>query len=576
MAEGGTDDTAARLRSGAEILVDQLLIHRAELIFGVPGESFLAVLDALVDAREQLRFIACRHEAGAANMADAYGKLIGRPGLCMVTRGPGASHAAVGLHTAFQDSTPMILFIGQVARGMSEREAFQEIDYRRMFGQCSKWVAEVDDARRIPEFIARAFTVATSGRPGPVVLALPEDMLTDQCLAADARPYRSNHVHPDSGAMTSLREHLAAAKRPIVIAGGAGWTAAAGTSLMAFAEANRLPVAAAFRWQDSVDNTHPNYVGDVGFGVSPKLAQRIRESDLVIAVGPRLGEVTTAGYTLLEVPVPRQALVHVHPSAEELGRTYQPALAIVASMEPACRALAALPQVDASAWCAQTEAAREDYVAHIQPIPAAGPVNIGEIVTHLRNVLPDDAIVTNGAGNYTVWVHRFFQHRRWRTQLAPTSGAMGYGVPAAVAAKLVHPDRTVVSFNGDGCFLMCGQEIATAVQYGLDPIFIVINNGMYGTIRMHQERRYPGRVSGTDLVNPDFAAYARAFGAIGFVVERTQDFPAAFAEAREARRPALIEIRVDPEALTPAASLSAIRTHALKTLASRALAGSSA
>ena len=551
------------LRSGGQILVDQLAIHGVDLIFGVPGESYIAVLDALYDAPEPIRFITCRHEAGAANMAEAYGKMTGKPGICMVTRGPGATHASIGLHTGFQDSTPMILFIGQVDRDMREREAFQEIDYRRMFGQMAKWVAEIDHAERIPEFLNRAFALATSGRPGPVVLALPEDMLRDVVRAQDARAYKPVQAHPGAAEMAEFRARLAVAERPFMNVGGGTWSGEAKADIEAFATAWNMPVGVSFRCQDYVSNELPIYAGDVGIGINPKLAERVRTADLLIAAGPRLGEMTTSGYTLIDVPVPKQALIHIHPGAEELNRVYQPVLAINAGLENFAAAARALTPPATISWSARTEQARAEYVANQQVAPPPGPLDMIEIMRYLRDTLPDDAIVTNGAGNYATWVHRFFRFRTWRTQLAPTSGAMGYGVPAGVAAAILHPKRMVLSVNGDGCFLMCGQELATAMHYKAKPIFLVINNGMYGTIRMHQERRYPARVSGTELTNPDFAAYARAFGAYAEIIERTEQFAPAFERARKSGVAALLELRLDPEAITPKQSLSAIRAESL-------------
>lgn len=556
----GAEDT---LRSGGQILVDQLQIHGVDLIFGVPGESYLAVLDALHDAPDPMRFIICRHEAGAMNMAEAYGKMTGKPGIAMVTRGPGACHAAIGLHTAFQDSTPVILLIGQVDRDMQEREAFQEVDYRRMFGEVAKWVAQIDHAERVPEFMARAFAVATSGRPGPVVLALPEDMLRDRVKTKDARHYQPVQASPAACDMDRLADLLSKAERPFLMVGGATYSAAAKADMQAFAAAWNLPTGVSFRSQDFINNDLPFYVGDVGIGINPKLAARIKDSDLLIVAGPRLGEMTTSGYTLIDIPVPRQHLVHIHPGIGELGRVYQPDLAINAGLEPFAKAAAHLVAPETCRWSAWTEAARGDYEANQILTPPESPLNMVEIVRNLRDMLPDDAIITNGAGNYATWFHRFFRYRGWRTQLAPTSGAMGYGVPAGVAASLYHPERVVVSVSGDGCFLMCGQEIATAMQYGAKPIFLVVNNGMYGTIRMHQERNYPGRVSGTALVNPDFAAYAKAFGAHGEIVTRTEEFAPAFARARACGTAALIELRLDPEVLTPKQSLSEIRAASL-------------
>ncbi|MBM3598673.1 MAG: thiamine pyrophosphate-binding protein [Alphaproteobacteria bacterium] len=564
-AIGATQRSGApgNMRTGGQILVDQLRIHGADLAFCVPGESYLAVLDALYDARDEIPLIVCRHESGAANMAEAYGKLTGRPGICFVTRGPGATNASIGVHTAFQDSTPMILFIGQVGRDMIEREAFQEIDFRRMFGQMAKWVAQIDDPERIPEYVARAFQTATSGRPGPVVLALPEDMLTEAAAAVDAARYAPAQAHPGAAEMARLRELLAQAKRPLLIVGGGGWSAPATADIKHFVEANNLPIACAWRRQDSFDNHHPNYIGTVGLGMDPLIAERVKAADLLIVVGPRLGEMTTGGYTLLDVPRPRQGLVHVQPGAEELGRVYQPVLGINASPAHFAAAARTLAPVDHKAWAASVVEARQQYLVNLKHRPSPGTLDMGEVMAELRARLPADAILCNGAGNYAVWAHRFYQFREFGTQLAPTSGAMGYGVPAAVAAKIMHKKRLVICFSGDGCFLMTGQELATAVQYRANVVFLVINNGMYGTIRMHQEREYPGRVSGTDLVNPDFAAYARAFGAQGEIVERTADFAPAFARALAADRPALIELRIDPEAISPRTTLSEIREQAL-------------
>jgi acetolactate synthase-1/2/3 large subunit len=550
------------MRSGARVLVDQLLIHGVDTVYCVPGESYVAALDALGESRDRIRLVTCRQEGGAANMAEAHGKLTGRPGVCFVTRGPGATNASIGVHTASQDSTPMILFMGQVARGHRGREGFQEVDVDRMFDGQAKWAAEVSDPRRLPELVSRAFHRAVSGRPGPVVLALPEDLLAEPCDVEDADPYRVVQAHPGTGELAAMRALLAAAERPLALAGGATWTAEAARDALAFAEANGLPTAAAFRWQDSFDNHHRLYVGEVGLAVNPALARRVTEADLLLAFGPRLGEATTSGYTLLDVPRPRQRLVHVHASAEELGRVYQADVPIVSGLPQFTAAARALPPVDGARWADWAREARADYLRNIEPQPAPGDVNVSEIVAWLRERLPANGIVANGAGNYTVWAHRFYQFRQFRTQLAPTSGAMGYGVPAAVAAKLLHPDRIVVCFSGDGDFLMSGQELATAVQYGAAVVVLVVNNGMYGTIRMHQERHFPGRPYGTDLVNPDFVALARAFGAHAELVDRTEDFPAAFERALESGIPSLIELRVDPEAITPRATLSEIRQRA--------------
>ncbi len=551
-----------RRRTGGQILIDQLKIHGVDLAFGVPGESYLAALDALYDARNSIRFITCRQEGGACVMAEAYGKLTGRPGICFVTRGPGATNASIGLHTAFQDSSPMILLIGQVARDQTEREAFQEIDFRRMFSPVTKWTAEIEDARRIPELVSQAFHRATSGRPGPVALALPEDMLTDMVEAADAGPYKKIEAHPGAADMAKLRELLAAASRPLMIVGGGGWSKQACADITAFAEANSIPVAGSFRAQDIVDNLRPVYAGDVGIGINPRLAERVRTTDLLLVVGARMGEMTTSGYTLLDIPVPKQPMVHVYPGSDELGRVYQPLLPINAGMGAFAAAAKAMKPVDSAARKNWAESAHADYLANAEPTRLPGEVQLGEIVTWLARNTPADTIITNGAGNYTAWVHRYYPYRGFRTQLAPTSGAMGYGVPAAVAAKAVHPGRTVISWNGDGCFMMNGQELATAVQHNLPVIFVVVNNGMYGTIRMHQERHYPDRVIATELQNPDFAALARAYGALGETVSRTQEFAPAFQRAMAAGKPSLIEIRVDPEALTPRQSLSQIRAAA--------------
>ncbi len=556
-----TDDVA---RTGGQILVDALKIHGVDLVFCVPGESYLAALDALYDARNAIRLITCRQEGGAANMAEAYGKLTGRPGICFVTRGPGATNASIGVHTAFQDSSPMILFIGQVARDQAEREAFQEVDYRRMFAPLAKWVAQIDDPARIPELVSQAFHRAVAGRPGPVVIALPEDMLTATAAVEDAWPYKIVRPHPGAEELQTMRAMLAKAARPFMLLGGGGWSADAVRDIAAFAEANDLPVGVSFRCQDLFDNGHKNYVGHVGIGIDPPLAARVKEADVLIVVGARLGEMTTGGYTLVQVPTPKQTLIHVHAGAEELGRVYQPALPINSGMAPFAAAARALKPVESSRWAAATAAARAEYLETLQPRPHAGALQMPEVMAFLRQRLPPDAILTNGAGNYTAWVHRFYQYRRFRTQLAPTSGAMGYGLPAALAAKAVHPERTVVCFAGDGCFLMTGQELATAVQHGLAVIVIVVNNGMYGTIRMHQEREYPERPIGTDLVNPDFAALARAYGAHGERVETTAQFAPAFERAAASGKPALLELRLDPEAITPRMGLSQIRENALK------------
>ncbi len=556
-------DTATAT-TGARLIVDALLTHGVDRIFCVPGESFLAVLDSLYDASEHIQTVVCRHEAAAANMAEATGKLTGRPGIAFVTRGPGATHASIGVHTAFQDSTPMILFIGQCAREHLDREAFQEIDYRRMFGQMAKWVAQIDDARRIPEYLSHAFHTACSGRPGPVVLALPEDMLSDPCPVVPAAPrYRRVASAPAPAQIEALRELLEGAKNPMAIVGGSGWNEQACADLRRFAERWQLPVGCAFRFQDTFDNEHPNYAGDVGLGINPELAKRIREADLLLAIGPRLGEATTGGYTLLDIPKTKQTLVHVHQGADELGRVYAADLPIASGMPEFMAALVALEPRASPAWAGSAEEAHRAYLEWRRPRPMLGDVQLGEIMAQLRERLPADAIVTNGAGNYAIWLHRHFAYRQFKTQLAPTSGAMGYGVPAALAAKANHPERITVAFAGDGCFMMAGQELATAVQYGLNAIFIVVNNGHYGTIRMHQERHYPGRTHGTTLTNPDFAAFARSFGAHGETVVKTAEFLPALERSIESGLPALIEIRVPQEVSTPTATLEQIREQGL-------------
>jgi acetolactate synthase I/II/III large subunit len=549
------------LRSGGQVLVDALEVHGCRFAYLVPGESYLAVLDALHDST--IRSIGARHEGGAAMMAEAFGKLTGEPGVAMVTRGPGATNAAHGLHIAHQDSTPMILFVGQVARGASDREAFQEIDYRRMFGETTKWVGQIEDPARIPEFVSRAYHTALAGRPGPVVLALPEDMLVEPSDVSDAKPHRVADVTPDPEAMFELRERLSAAKRPVVLAGGPGWDRVARDNLKRFAEANGLPVGVSFRAQDRFDNAHPNYAGHAGVGIDPALAARIKASDLVIALGARLGEATTSGYTLFDVPVPKQALVHVHPSAEELGRVYQPTLPIHASVGAFLRAAVEMEPVDGSVWAGELEAARADYLEHATPTTIPGDLQLGEAIAWLSDHAPDDAIISNGAGNFAIWLHRFFKYSGRRTQLGPTSGSMGYEMPAAVAAKLEAPERMVLSFSGDGGFQMTGNELATAVQHKLPIIAFVVNNGLYGTIRMHQERDYPGRNTGTELYNPDFMKLAEAYGAHGERVARTQDFAPAFERAVASGKPALIELRIDPEAITPTATLTGLRKAAL-------------
>ena len=528
-------------------------------MYCVPGESFLPVLDALHD-HSVIRTVVARHEGAVSNMAEAHGKLTGRPGIAFVTRGPGATHAANGVHTAMQDSTPMILFVGQVETEFSGREAFQEIDYRRVFGGLAKWAVEIASTDRIPEIVSRAFSVAMSGRSGPVVIGLPEDVLSGMAELLDAPPVRVGSSAPTPGTIEELTQRLIAAERPLVIVGGSDWTDTAWQDLARFAHAHDLPVAASFRRQDLFDNRDPHYVGQLGLGVSPRLAERVKQADLLLVLGSRLAEVTSSGYTLVESPVPRQILVHAHPDPDELGRVYQASLPIVSSMPAMVAALAALPGRPTPRWRDWTRAARADYEAHATPVapdPTLNGVDMAAVVAHLNDVLPDDAVVSNGAGNYTVWVHRFYKYRRHATELAPVNGAMGYGLPAAIAAKLQFPGRTVVCFAGDGCFMMYPQELATAMQFKANIVVIVVNNSMLGTIRMHQEKHYPGRVSATRLVNPDFIAFAGSFGAYAERVVHTADFPAAFERARNSGRPALIELKTDPLQITPQARLSA-------------------
>ncbi len=548
-------------RTGGEILVANLVAQGVTRAFAVPGESYLAVLDALYDVRDRIELVVCRQEGGAAYMAEAHGKLTGRPGVVLVTRGPGATNAAIGVHAAAQDSTPMVLLVGQVGSDFVDREAFQEIDYRRMFGSVAKWAAQVDRADRIPEYVAHAWRTAMSGRPGPVVLALPDDVLSARAEVDDVARVDPVAAAPDPELVAAAANRIGVAKRPLVIVGGSRWDAAACRTLREVAEALELPVACGFRNQDLFDNRHRLYAGDVGIGINPKLGARIREADVLLVIGERLGEMTTSGYALLAAPTPAQALIHVHPGPDELGRVYQPALAIAATPAAFLAALAArLPRrgEHAAAHAARVHA---DYVEWQAPRPVPGALDLWQIVRWLDARLPDDAIVTNGAGNYSTWLHRLYRYRGFRTQLAPYVGSMGYGVPAAVAAKAVHPDRIVVSWNGDGCFMMNGQELATAMQYGLGVTFVVVDNGMYGTIRMHQERTYPGRVHGTALANPDFAAFGRAFGAHGETVARTDEFAPAFERALAAGRPALLHLKLDPQALTMNASLDALRAQ---------------
>jgi acetolactate synthase I/II/III large subunit len=553
------------------LLVDCLIAQGVTHAFGVPGESYLAVLDGLYARLDQINFITCRQEGGAAFMAEAHGKLTGRPGVCMVTRGPGATNASIGVHTAFQDSTPMLLLVGDVASDCRDREAFQEVDYSSFFGPSTKGFAKrverVDDANRIPEYVARAFATAMNGRPGPVVLVLPEDMLTQLTDATPLPRVEAVQAWSDPGALRTLREMLLKAERPFVIAGGGGWTAQSAQALQRFAENWQLPVGNAFRFQDTFDNFHPLYAGDVGIGLNPKLAARIKASDLIIAIGPRLGEMTTGNYTLLEAPRPKQKLVHIHASAEELNRVYQADLAIHATMNAAARSLEVLTAPLDVPWDAWTASANADYLANLEPQPLPGDIDMPAIVGLLQKHLPRDAVLTNGAGNFASWMHRFYQHhglaKGHKTQLAPTVGAMGYGVPAGIAAAIT-TGRLAFTIAGDGDFLMNGQELATAVQHGAKSIIVLLNNGMYGTIRMHQEREYPQHSSGSHLNNPDFAALARAYGYAGVRITHTAQFEAELLAALEREEGTLIEVTLDAEVISTRTTLSAITQTALQ------------
>jgi len=547
-------------RSGGEVLIDALKINSVDRIFCIPGESYLAALDALFD-RDKIELIVCRNEGGAAYMAEAEGKLTNRPGICFVTRGPGAANASGGLHVARQDSTPMILLIGQIARRDIDREAFQEIDYRCMFSEVAKWVAQIDDAGRIPEYLNRAFSVATSGRPGPVVLALPEDMLTDTTSVADAGPWLPLSISPAHEDVAQATDMLARAARPAIIVGGSGWNDSLRRQLQTLAETLAIPVVNSFRCQDFFDNEHPNYGGDLGLDVNPALARRIAQADCLLVIGARLGDMTTGGFSLIDIPRPRQDLIHVYPGAEELGHIYLPRLAINASSERFIAALAELapkPIAD-DGRRAQVLQAHRDYLDWNRSLGVAGELQLAEIFHRLRNQLPEDALVCNGAGINSGWLQRFFRYRGYRTQLAPTSGTMGYGLPAAVAAKLRYPERCVVAVTGDGDFMMNLQELATAMQYQANIIVIVVNNGIYATIRLHQEREYPARVIGTDMINPDFVALAAAHGAHAERVVRTEEFESAFARCRAAATAALIEKKIDSDILTPGATVQSLR-----------------
>ncbi|MDQ7998711.1 MAG: thiamine pyrophosphate-binding protein [Pseudomonadota bacterium] len=553
------------------LLVECLIAQGVTHVFGVPGESYLAALDGFHDHADEIRFVVCRQEGGAAFMAEAHGKLTGRPGVCFVTRGPGATNASIGVHTAFQDSTPMVLLVGDVGSDFRDREAFQEVDFQSFFGPSTKGFAKrverVDEAARLPEYVARAFATAMNGRPGPVVLVLPEDMLRSAVDAAPLARVEPALAWADPGGLRELRQLLLAARRPFVIAGGGGWTPQAAQALQRFAENWQLPVGNAFRFQDTFDNHHPLYAGDVGIGINPKLAARVRDADLVIAIGPRLGEMTTGGYALLEAPRPAQKLVHFHASAEELHRVYQADLVFNTTMNAAARALEVLTAPPELPWSDWAQAVHADYEANLVPQPLPGPIDMPAIVQCLQKHLPADAVLTNGAGNFASWIHRFFRHhglaKGFKTQLAPTSGAMGYGVPAGIAASIA-TGRVAFTIAGDGDFLMNGQELATAVQHGGKSIIVLLNNGMYGTIRMHQEREYPVRVSGTALHNPDFCALARAYGYAAERVTQTAGFEDALLRALAHDRGTLIEIPLDPEVITTRGTLSAITRGALE------------
>jgi len=549
-------------RTGGQILVGQLVSHGVKHVFCVPGESYLAVLDALVDVNIEVTI--CRQEGGAAMMADAHGKLTGEPGICMVTRGPGASNALAGIHIAKQDSTPLIVFVGQIERGMREREAFQEMDYRAIFGQAAKWATEIDDAARIPEILSRAFHVATSGRPGPVVIALPEDMLVELATIPDAPRYAPVESAPAKGQMQELAERLTKAKAPVAILGGTRWSATAVKEFTAFAEKFKLPVAVSFRRQMLFPANHPCFIGDVGIGLNPALLKRIENADLVLLVGGRMSEMPSQAYTLFDIPVPKQTLVHVHPDSGELGRVYRAALAINAAPDAFAAELSSLKAPASLPWAADTDAMHQSYLAWSDPaaIKTPGTLQMGGVMEYLEGKLPADAIMTNGAGNFATWLHRFHRFTQYATQLAPTYGSMGYGLPAAVGAKRLSPEKMVVCFAGDGCFMMHGQEFATAVQYNLPIIVLIIDNGMYGTIRMHQEKHYPGRISATHLQNPDFAAYAVAFGGHGERVETTEQFGPAFERAVASGKPAILHCLIDPEAITPTTTISKLRAAA--------------
>src|SRR5262245_47132472 len=549
-------------RTGGKILVDQLSIQGVQHVFCVPGESYLAALDAFYGS--DIKLTVCRHESTAAMMAETVGKITGRPGICFVTRGPGATNSSAGIHIARQDSSPMIVFVGQVGREMRDREAFQELDYRAVFGTMAKWATEIDDPARIPEIVSRAFHTACNGRPGPVVIAVPEDMLRERVSVSDAAPFSGAEIWPGGADMTRLQELLGAARRPIALIGGSRWNEMAIAALMRFAERFALPVATTFRRGHLFDAMHRCYAGDFGIGPNPKLVARVKGADLILLIGGRFSEMPSQSYSVLDIPEPQIKLVHVHPGAEELGRVYHPHLAINASPNAFCALLETVDAPKEIAWRGESDTAHAEFLAWGEKAtPVPGAVNLGEIMVWLRENLPPDAIVTQGAGNFSGWVHRFYRVRKFGGLVGATSGSMGYGLPAALAMQTLHRDRIVVCVAGDGDFLMTGQDFATAIQYQLPVIVLVADNGIYGTIRMHQERDYPGRVIATALRNPDFVAYALAFGGYGAVVEKTADFPAAFAAAQASGKPSIIHLKIDPEAITPTATLTGIREKSL-------------
>jgi acetolactate synthase-1/2/3 large subunit len=548
------NEKATKIRA-ADHLVDQLIAQGSSHIFGVPGESYLPVLDALYNRSDSIRFVTCRQEGGAAMAADAHGKLTGRPGICMVTRGPGATNASAGIHVAYQDSTPMIVFIGQVARNMREREAFQEIDFRRMFGQMAKWIAEIDDASRIQEFVSRAYRIALSGRPGPVILSLPEDMLYYMIEAPTApRRVETPRFGPSKSAMSELKAQIAQANHPLVMAGGGEWTSAGIAALSTFATKQNVPVAVSLRCQSLINNNHANYIGHYGVGTPAYLQDVMAKTDLLIAIGPRLGEMTTNGYTLLDSPVPRHKLAHVFPQAEEIGRVYEPEISIVSDLESFCVEAAEWSPIAPEKFGKQVAKFRSQY-EEFSSLTSVPDDPLAPYFAHMTEVLPEDAILCNGAGNYAGWLHRFYRYRAKGSQLAPTSGSMGYGLPAAVAAAITEPEREVFAIAGDGCFMMTCQELATAVQHNLRLTILVIDNGRYGTIRAHQEREYPGRKSGTDLTNPDFCAFAKSFGANAEKACSLDEFTRALAKARSRGGVNLIEIPLDRSYLSPGKKL---------------------